>query len=134
MAINCIQVPINDTAWPKKNRRKFLEPRARTINRKPWVGLAMAEFRCFAGSCLSHGWLHYYFFRTALGAIREAKPGHAVKAHPAYSEHAVKRLDSRCGRVTAAMIHCSVTLTACDPKRRFDWAARSISNALGNLF
>src|SRR5690349_12037551 len=67
MAINCIQVPIKDTAWPKKNRRKFLEPRARTINRRPLVGLAMDEFRCFTGSCLSNGCLHYYLFRTALG-------------------------------------------------------------------
>src|SRR5690348_9750073 len=109
MAINCIQVPIKDTAWPKKNRRKFLEPRARTINRRPLVGLAMDEFRCFTGSCLSNGWLHYYLFRTALGANtpREAKPGHAVNAHPRYSEHAVKRLDSRCDRVTATMIDCA---------------------------
>src|SRR5688572_19687619 len=32
MAICCIQVPISDTAWPKKNSRKFRELSARTSN------------------------------------------------------------------------------------------------------
>jgi hypothetical protein len=32
MAICCIQVPISDAAWPKKNRRKFRELSARTRN------------------------------------------------------------------------------------------------------
>jgi hypothetical protein len=41
MAMICIQVPINETAWPKKNKRKFLEPKARTRNLRPLVLLDM---------------------------------------------------------------------------------------------
>jgi len=45
--------------------------------------------------------------RSGANTPREAKPGHAVNAHPRYSEHAVKRLDSRCDNATATTIECA---------------------------